>query len=80
MPVAVVASPVLQGTKVKCPGQLGETPNVSRADIDRYLAVYMGQKFEVSRKRMDRLSNIYSATVVALLIEIAAFVIDLWSR
>jgi len=59
---------------------LGETPNVSRADIDRYLAVYMGQKFEVSRKRMDRLSNIYSATVVALLIEIAAFVIDLWSR
>jgi hypothetical protein len=57
-----------------------ETPDVSRADMDRDLALYVGQKYAVNRKRMDRLSNFYSAAVVALLIEIAAFVIDLWSR
>lgn len=56
-----------------------ETPGVSLSEMQRDLALHMQKKYGENRHKLDRLSKWYSATVVGLLVEITAFVIDLWS-
>ena len=51
----------------------------SLAEMQRNLALHMQRKYEENRDKLDGLSRWYSATVVGLLVEISAFVIDLWS-
>ena len=44
----------------------------------RDLALYMGQKYVANRAKLDALSWVYAGMVVTLLVEIAAFIVDLW--
>lgn len=48
-------------------------------EMQRNLALHMQRKYRENRDKLDGLSRWYSATVVGLLVEISAFVIDLWS-
>lgn len=48
-------------------------------EMQRDLALHMQSKYKENRNNLDALSRLYSATVIALLVEITAFVIDLWS-
>lgn len=48
-------------------------------EMQRDLALHMQSKYKENRSKLDALSRWYSATVIALLAEITAFVIDLWS-
>lgn len=56
-----------------------ETPGASLPEMQRAMALHMQKKYGENRKKLDGLSRWYSATVVALFVEISAFVINLWS-
>jgi len=56
-----------------------ERPDAAVADMTRDLALYMGQKYDANRKTLNRLSWLYCAAVIIVCVEIAAFIIDLWS-
>jgi hypothetical protein len=56
-----------------------ETTGVTQSQMVRDLALYMGIKYDANRAILDRLSRLYSCTVFTMLVEIAAFIIDLWS-
>lgn len=63
------------------PGELikwAETPGVSAQDMKRDLALHMGKKYEINRERLDSLSKLYTASIIALLIQIVIFVINIW--
>jgi hypothetical protein len=65
------------------PGKLvawAEENGASAADMERDLALWLGKKYDENRPKVDWLGVIYTAAMVAFLIEIAALVLDLMSR
>lgn len=51
----------------------------SLAEMQRNLALHMQKKYAENRITLDRLSRRYSVAVIGLVVEVAAFVVDVWS-
>jgi hypothetical protein len=57
-----------------------ETGGLSADDMTRDLAIYMGRMYDGNRSTLNRLMWVYCGAVVALLLEITALILNLWSR
>lgn len=57
-----------------------EGHQASPADVERDLALWLGEKYDDNRPKVDLLSWVYSGAVVVFLIEIAALILDLMNR
>jgi len=55
-----------------------ETPGVSESDMARDLALHMSAKYEITRAHLDSLSKLYTGAIIALLVQITFFVINIW--
>jgi hypothetical protein len=52
----------------------------SEPNMKRDLALHMGQKYDENRRLLDKLALVHGGATVSLVIEVAAFMIDLWSK
>lgn len=57
-----------------------ETDGASTDDMNKDLALYMGRMYDNNRATLNRLMRLYCGAVVALLVEITALILNLWSR
>lgn len=57
--------------------QWAEHHGATRSEMERDLALWLGQKYDENRSGVDRLGRLLSVATIAFLIEIAALVTDL---
>jgi hypothetical protein len=57
-----------------------EEHGASPTEMERDLALWLGEKYDENRPKVDLLSWVYSGAVVVFVIEIAALIFDLMSR
>jgi hypothetical protein len=57
-----------------------ETEGATIDRMNRNLALYMGRMYDNNRATLNLLMRLYCGAVVALLVEITALILNLWSR
>ena len=57
-----------------------EKDGVTLGEMERDLALHLGAQYDPNAKILDRLMWLYAGVVVALVVEISALVLNLWSR
>jgi hypothetical protein len=57
-----------------------ETEGVTLDAMERDLALRLAEQYDPNAKILDRLMWLYCGVVVALIVEISALVLDIWSR
>jgi hypothetical protein len=56
-----------------------ETSGMTAEDMTRDLAIHIGRLYDDNRATLDRLMRFYCGAIVALLVEITALILNLWS-
>jgi hypothetical protein len=57
-----------------------ETKAATVDDMERDLALRLAEQYDPNARILDRLMWLYCGVVVALIVEILALVLDIWSR